>query len=273
MFQKFLARLEKKDMIMIVCLIVFALLSLTVLRNYFTSEGYTAPRIAYLDEKKGTVMELAAVSTTASAAISAIPGDAGTPISEKLADLSTYSLIVICALFLEKYLLALTGDVVFMVIIPLACILGIIYYAGKKKNSLMRIAIKVAAVGMLLQFVVPTSIYVSEKIEETYQSSITETIENAKESSEEIQENAQTQTLWDKFVSGIAGGITGLTERLQKILNNLIEGIAVMIVTSCLIPIVVMMFFSWIIKAVIGETNMADQMRMWSMMGRKPNVR
>ena len=64
------------------------------------------------------------------------------------------------------------------------------------------------------------------------------------------------------FISGIAGGINGLTERLQKILNNLIEGIAVMIVTSCLIPIVVMLFFSWIIKAIVAEAGMSDRMRM-----------
>ena len=46
------------------------------------------------------------------------------------------------------------------------------------------------------------------------------------------------------------------------ILNNLIEGIAVMIVTSCLIPIVVMLFFSWIIKAIVAETGMSDRMRL-----------
>jgi hypothetical protein len=262
MFRDFLAKRKKQDYFWIAGLLVLLLLSMTVLRSYYTSAGYTAPKIEYLDQKKGTVMELAAVSTTASAAISAIPGDAGTPISEKLADLSTYSLIVICALFLEKYLLALTGDAVFLIVIPLACLLGIAYYAGFRRDGLRRFAVKLASIGLVLQFIVPTSVYVSEKIEETYQSSITETIENAKESSAEIQENTQNQTLWDKFIAGVAGGITGLTERLQKILNNLIEGIAVMIVTSCLIPIVVMLFFSWIIKAIIAETGMSDRMRL-----------
>ena len=262
MFREFLAKRKKQDYVWIAGLVVLMLLSMTGFRSYFTSKEYTQPRIEYLDQKKGTVMELAAVSTTASAAISAIPGDAGTPISEKLADLSTYSLIVICALFLEKYLLALTGDAVFMIIVPLACLFGIAYYAGLRKEGLRRFAVKLAAIGLVIHFIVPTSVYVSEKIEETYQSSITETIENAKESSEEIQENTQSQSLWDKFISGIAGGINGLTERLQKILNNLIEGIAVMIVTSCLIPIVVMLFFSWIIKAIVAETGMSDRMRM-----------
>ena len=167
MFRDFLAKRKKQDYFWIAGLLVLLLLSMTVLRSYYTSEGYTAPKIEYLDQKKGTVMELAAVSTTASAAISAIPGDAGTPISEKLADLSTYSLIVICALFLEKYLLALTGDAVFLIVIPLACLLGIAYYAGFRRDGLRRFAVKLASIGLVLQFIVPTSVYVSEKIEET----------------------------------------------------------------------------------------------------------
>ena len=51
--------------------------------------------IEYLNEKQATVMKLTAASTAASAAVSALPGDTGSAIAEKLADLSSDFLIVL----------------------------------------------------------------------------------------------------------------------------------------------------------------------------------
>ena len=47
--------------------------------------------IEYLNEKQATVMKLTAASTAASAAVSALPGDTGSAIAEKLADLTSVS--------------------------------------------------------------------------------------------------------------------------------------------------------------------------------------
>ena len=52
--------------------------------------------IEYLNEKQTTVMKLTAASTAASAAISALPGDTGSAIAEKMADLTSDFLIVLC---------------------------------------------------------------------------------------------------------------------------------------------------------------------------------
>lgn len=79
--------------------------------------------IAALDEKKDTVLELTVAATATSALITLIPGDVGTPIAEKVADLSGYLLIVLCAVFLEKYLVTLTGYAAFKLFIPAACVL------------------------------------------------------------------------------------------------------------------------------------------------------
>ena len=79
-------------------------------------------------------MELAAASTAASAALSAILGDAATPISVKLADLSGSFLIVLSAIYLEKYLVTITGYASFGVLIPLACGLFILNVFLKKMS-------------------------------------------------------------------------------------------------------------------------------------------
>ena len=52
MFREFLAKRKKQDYFWIAGLLVLLLLSMTVLRSYYTSAGYTAPKIEYLDQKK-----------------------------------------------------------------------------------------------------------------------------------------------------------------------------------------------------------------------------
>ena len=88
-----------------------AVLSFCVIAKYASSPTMkiNAHAIQSLDDKKTTALELTAAATAASAAITLIPGDAGTPIADKLADLSSYFLIVVCAIYLEKYLVTITG--------------------------------------------------------------------------------------------------------------------------------------------------------------------
>lgn len=91
-----------------------------------------AHAIQSLDDKKTTTLELTAAATAASAAITLIPGDAGTPIADKLADLSSYFLIVVCAIYLEKYLVTITGLAAFKLLIPIGCILLSLCFGFKK---------------------------------------------------------------------------------------------------------------------------------------------
>ena len=43
-----------------------------------------------------------------------------------------------------------------------------------------------------------------------------------------------------------------LTDRAAETLNRFVEAVAVMIVTSCVIPILVLLFFLWVIKQLTG---------------------
>ena len=114
---------NSKKIVSIVLPVIIALFSIFVLAKPASTPETYAKTIASLDEKKTTVMELTAASTAVSAAITLIPGDTATPIAEKLVDLSTYFLVVLCAIFLEKYMLTLSGFAVFKILIPMICIL------------------------------------------------------------------------------------------------------------------------------------------------------
>ena len=286
---------EYKKCIIAVILLLVAILSVTVIGKYVSAPENHQKTIASLDEKKQTVMELTAASTVTSALITLLPGDTATPIAEKMADVSGYLLIVLCAIYLEKYLVTITGYVAFTYLIPAACVLWILnlFFANA---TVRKLAAKLAVFGIAIFLVVPASVKISDLIGDTYQAQIEATIEDAK-STQNILENsdpgndtgeaeigtgtteaatANTQEKtnsesgsvsnifdWAKdafssakdSVTNVVENVTISTEELvQKVensLNHFIEAVAVMIITSCVIPMLVLLLFFWMVKIVL----------------------
>lgn len=147
--------------------LVMALISALVVSRFAASADFHEKTITALDDKKATVLELTAASTAASAAITLLPGDTATPIAEKLADMSTYFLIVLCAIYVEKYLVTVTGYASFVMLIPIACVL---YSAGTAiaKDAWKKLARKFALFAIAIVLVIPASVKVSDLIEHTY---------------------------------------------------------------------------------------------------------
>lgn len=83
--------------------LLVALLSFNKISVVTSSPETYASMIESLDEKRNTVTGLIATSTATSAAITVLPDDVGIPIAEKIADLSTYFLIVLGAIFWRKF--------------------------------------------------------------------------------------------------------------------------------------------------------------------------
>lgn len=264
--------MEKKHIRLMIILLplVFALLSFFVVARYASSPEFHQKTIQSLDDKKTTVMELTAASTAASAAISLIPGDGGTPIAEKLADLSSYFLVVICAIYLEKYLVTITGYAAFSILIPLACVLFSAYFLWKR-DGFRILAEKLLLFGIAVYLVIPASVKVADMIDATYQSSIESTIDSAKQATDEIEADTEENTngtvssdgskstestskkgLLSGIVSKVEETVTGATKNVETVLNRFIEALAVMLVTSCLIPILVLVFFVWLVKMLLG---------------------
>lgn len=237
---------NSKKILSIVLPVIIAVFSIFVLAKPASSPTTYAKTIASLDEKKTTVMELTAASTAVSAAITLIPGDTATPIAEKLADLSTYFLVVLCAIYLEKYMLTLAGFAVFKVMVPAVCILFIIN-VFRKSEACKRLMKKIGVLSLALIFLVPVSVKVSDFIQNTYEESINETISSAKEMSNEL-EDEEDKSLWDR----ITDGATSAVKKVEQSLNQFVEALAVLIVTSCIIPILILVFFVWLMKMLLG---------------------
>ena len=287
----------KQKCITAAVLLLVAILSITVVGKYVSAPENHQKTIASLDEKKQTVMELTAASTVTSALITLLPGDTATPIAEKMADVSGYLLVVLCAIYLEKYLVTITGYVAFTYLIPIACglwILNLIF----ANATVRKLAAKLAVFGLAISLVVPASVKISDLIGDTYQAQIEATIEDAK-NTQSILENSgvvdddtnATETTgtdaagtvtgnvqekennnsdsvsnifdWAKdaisgakdSVANVVENVTVSTEDLvQKVensLNHFIEAVAVMIITSCVIPMLVLLLFFWMVKIVL----------------------
>ena len=267
---------KQKKIIFALIPIVIALLSFFVIARFTSSTEFNAKTIQSLDDKKTTVMELAAASTAASAAITLIPGDVGTPIANKLADLSSYFLIVLSAIYLEKYLVTITGYAAFKILVPIACV----FFSGYllwRKEILRVVAQKFLLFGLAVYLVIPASVKVADMIETTYASSIESTIDTAKQTTDEIEsETGESGQVDDKssneksqsdsdsdskenaggFFSGLFNkvqeGVSTATANVENVLNNFIEALAILLVTSCLIPILVLIFFVWLVKMLLG---------------------
>lgn len=248
--------IPKQKMILAVILLILAILSMSVVSKTVSSAQFHAKTIAALEDKQTTVLELTAASTAASAAITLLPGDAATPIADKLADLGTGFLVVLCAIYLEKYLLTITGYVTFQILVPAACLLYLLHLFVNR-SFLRTLARRLVIFGAAIVLVIPASVRISDLIEDTYQASIDATLETAKETTAEVESSAEKAEDTDEgFLSGILSSITDsitglasdVSEKVGTMVNNFMEALAVMLVTSCVIPILVLLFFVWLIK-------------------------
>ena len=242
-------------------LVVAALISLLLLANIASSPSTYSGMYETLDEKKLNVMGLAA-------AISVLPDDTGSAIANKLADFASYFVVILSVIYLEKFLLTTFGFLAFGILIPMACVLFAIAVFLRRgtltKVNLQRLGTKLTAFGLALALVVPASVWLTDNIDKTFDESIAASNAAAQQATQELEESVQEDTQEDKgLLEGIADamqdGFTAITQGVQDALdnlgqqlNNMIDTVAVMVVTSCLIPLIVLMVFLQVVKIITG---------------------
>ncbi|MBR5756845.1 MAG: hypothetical protein IKX96_04720 [Firmicutes bacterium] len=274
---------ERSKLAVTLCiLLAIALLSYFVVGNVFSEPANFKNSIDYLGEKQEQIFKLSGTTVLVSVAVGMIPGDATTPLAEKITDIGSYFLIALCAVFLEKYLLTLTGLAAFKILIPAAC--GIFAFGAFLKNhSFKMLAVKILLLALIITAVVPTSIKVSQVIEKTSEVSIEdikekgdelvyETFPALQKEEEKVEEESKDSAnlslsglidylsnLPQKATEAVKNVGTGITENVKKAISDveafiriLLIYLATMIVTSCLVPFGVFWLFTWIGKALLG---------------------
>lgn len=251
-----------KKVFICVLLLLAAVISLLYLGDWAMKIDTHSHTIDSIDEKVDMVMKLTAASTVASAGITAIPGDTATPIAEKLADFTQYFLLIMCVLYAEKYSLTIIGLATFKILIPLACVfMGISLFS--ESALWRRLSAKFAVFGLAIFLIIPASIRVSDMIYATFDESINNTISSAEQIADdtvELTDAGENSGLIQSILSGISETASSLTEKAANTLNRFVETLAIMIVTSCIIPLLVVIFFVWLAKIITGVNFAADLM-------------
>ena len=248
--KQLLAKDITKKIICITLLLVLALLSIFVVSKYATSpESYKAT-IESIDEKKATVMGLTATAATASTVLAAIPGDVTTPIANQIMEISSYLLIVVCVLVLEKSLLTVMGYLSFNILIPIACgMLGL--YTFIKKETIKILAIKFMVFALVIATIIPFSLKISDLIYDVNKTTIEQVSTMVDET--EVQEETNEEQSWlDKVLNKVKEGVSTAGEKAKQILNKFIDAIAIFIITYCAIPIIVVLLMIGLIKFLFG---------------------
>ena len=253
---------KSKTAILVILCILAAILSRTVLSPIVSNPETYKATIETLDQQKITVTELTVVSATASAAVAAIPGDVTTPIANKIADVSGYLFIIACAILLEKFLLTVLGYISFSFIIPIAFLILAVAII-RNIETLRIICYKLIIFALIIVSIIPASVKISNLITETHHANqLVEQALQLDDGSEQTEISTSKENnggLISKIVStvketadSVNNTISNLRSTAEAILSTLFDAIAVLIITTCIIPILVFCSAIWMINLLFG---------------------
>lgn len=255
-------RSKKISVVMCVLLIV---LSVTLGAKLMNSPSAYKGTMDSLDKKTETVVKLTGLATATSAAITALPGDTGTTIADHLMDMNSGLLIVLVALFIEKYMLTLLGKTVLFVIIPGALIFIITGILRKNKKLISKSGSVIVA-SLLLIIAIPVGVWMSDEITRAYDINLDEVVQSGEEAknltedtAEEVEEAEEDGNILESAANAffnlkdmVTDAASSALDKVEDFVKNLTKSLAVLIVTTCVIPIVTLIGFLWIIKWIIG---------------------
>lgn len=234
-------------------------LSCTVVGDRLTDPAAYSHTIEVLDHNRAAVLGLSAAAAATSGAVTALPDDICTPLAEEISEFTAWFLMILGVIYLEKYLLTILGTVACYLLIPAGCG-ALLIHSIFGRESLRRLGWKLVIFALALVLVVPTSVWVSDQINAIYDQSIETTLQSAGTVTENLigqlegAEGENTSVIDEaaSILGNPGGSAAGVIGKFKNVLNRFVEATAVLIVTTCLIPLLVILFFGWIAKTLWG---------------------
>lgn len=229
-------------------------ISICILERKVPEMEYVSKSIENLDESRDRVMTFSGATLTASTAISLLPKDWANPLANSLADMNKYFIFIFAIIFLEKLIVIEGIKIAFTYVIPVACGLYILFiFLGKEKMK--EWAIKMAILGAAIVCVIPFSIDFTQRISEDYLAYVDETIAEANAGAEKIYEIKAVNEEEDTFLERISDvfvnayqGVKDLFTYFNNLTKRCINSIAIIMVTTFVLPLLTLVFFRWLLK-------------------------
>lgn len=247
--------LQNTTLLQVLLIAIFSgmlFLSVTVINDRLSSPEFHSKTITVLNEQKEDALTLSVAVTAASTSLSILPDDTASPIAEELADLSLPLFLIVAVIYLEIFMLTTFGWITSTFLFPLACILAILFVLCRKEFLLVWIK-KILVLSLALVMLIPTSASVTAHIEETF----AETVDQKLHAASHIANVAETEETEDanailSFFSGLADNVISLVDAARNMLSTLVDAVAVLMITSCIIPVLTLLLFLQAIRIALN---------------------
>lgn len=234
--------------------VLVAVSSVSILAYRVPEHRYVKETLDSLEESRTTVMEFSGATIAVSLAITALPDDFGSPLAGTLTDMNKYFVFIFAVLYVERLIVVEGMKLSFVYIIPIACILYILAVLSGKA-FFKNFAAKLMVLGLAIVFVIPISTHVTEKVCDDYLVYVDETIEEADAGAKKVNEimasGEERTTVFDKLTDAFKTAIQGISDLLayfENVLKKCVNSIAIMIVTTFVVPLLILLLFRWLLK-------------------------
>ena len=244
----------KEKLVKILFVTFLMVFSFTVLTRVIPEMKFVQKTIEHLEESQNTVMKFSGSTIATSLSLSALPDDFATPLASTLSDLNTYFIFIFAVLFVEKLVVIQGIKYSLALIIPAACVLSIVSIVTEK-NVFKNLAKKFLILGLSIIMVIPISTHVTETVCADYLTYVDETIEEADAGANKINdimaEGNEEETFFDKLTEAFKTAIRDMSDLLEyfkNVMRKCVNSVAVMLVTTFVLPMLTMFLFKWLLK-------------------------
>jgi predicted PurR-regulated permease PerM len=245
--------MRKEKLVKILAIVFLMVFSFTVLTHVIPESKFVQDTVKHLEDSQNTIMKFSGTTIATSLSLSALPNDFASPLASTVSDLNTYFIFIFAVLFVEKLLVIEGIKIALAAIIPAACILYIASLVFEKEGF-RKFGKKLLIVGISVILVIPVSTHFTEKVCADYLAYVDETIEEADAGANKINElmteDAEDATFFDKLTDAFKTAITDVNDLLayfKNVVKKFVNSVAVMIVTTFVLPMLVMLLFRWLL--------------------------
>lgn len=239
--------------IKILALLLTAALSFFVVSAKLPESNFVADSFKSVEESSNTVMKFSAATLSTSLAISALPDDFATPLADSLADLNIYFIAILAILFFEKILIQYGVKVAFTILVPLACLSGILFVITKK-DILKGLAARLCVLGLAVAFVVPCSTHITNIVAADLTAYVNDTIQETEDGAGKLNEamdgGAEDKTVFERLSDLFQTAIQDVSDLMlhfQNTIRRSMNSIAILILTNCLMPLLTFFILKWLL--------------------------
>ena len=245
--------MRKEKLVKILAIVFLMVFSFTVLTHVIPESKFVQDTVKHLEDSQNTIMKFSGTTIATSLSLSALPNDFASPLASTVSDLNTYFIFIFAVLFVEKLLVIEGIKIALVWMIPAACVLGILAIVFEKE-MFKNFAKKLLILGISVIMVVPMSTHFTETVCADYLTYVDETIEEADAGAGKINEimaeGNEQATFFDKLSDAFKTAISDVNDLLayfKNVVKKCVNSVAVMIVTTFVLPMLVMLLFRWLL--------------------------